>query len=327
MKTRLFILSFALVAVHVVAQEEYTWGMITFEEPVPDYFEIGDSSENIWQIGKPDKSFFESAYSQGNAMVTDTINSYPPDNYSYFDIAIGEFNNDSGFFVWDFFIEMKHKFDTNFHKDGGYITISYDNKQTWVNIINDTSPLFQTSPGYDYFFGSNENDPYMEGLYTTSDTLFNGEYGFSGNSGDWMTTRFGWYTIPVKSQMEFDTLYVRFNFISDSASGGLDTGHEGWMIDDIRLYSIDMGDGVKDEKNLEFTILPNPVRESAVVRMQAYREIELDIYDIQGRMIRRKRYFDNTPIVLDRGQLKSGVYFVRILTDGNMSGVRRLVVE
>jgi hypothetical protein len=43
---------------------------------------------NIWQIGKPQKSFFNKAFSLPNVMVTDTITSYPINNLSTFYIYI-----------------------------------------------------------------------------------------------------------------------------------------------------------------------------------------------------------------------------------------------
>jgi hypothetical protein len=39
---------------------------------------------NIWQIGKPQKPFFDCAYSYPRAIVTATILNYPPHNYSIF---------------------------------------------------------------------------------------------------------------------------------------------------------------------------------------------------------------------------------------------------
>ncbi|MDA3953800.1 MAG: transposase [Bacteroidales bacterium] len=40
-----------------------------------------DSSEPpIWQIGTPNKTFFDSAYSSPNAIITDTVNYYPINN-------------------------------------------------------------------------------------------------------------------------------------------------------------------------------------------------------------------------------------------------------
>src|SRR5690349_9118432 len=42
---------------------------------------------NIWQIGKPQKTAFDSAYSPLNVLVTDTINTYPINDTSIFTIV------------------------------------------------------------------------------------------------------------------------------------------------------------------------------------------------------------------------------------------------
>jgi len=107
---------------------------ITFEYSYP-YLEVDTSNQNIWQIGTPNKAFFDSAYSAKNAIITDTVNYYPIDNISYFDLLIGAFNfND--LYPWNIYVGIKHKYDTDTLKDGGFITISYDNRTTWMNIIN-----------------------------------------------------------------------------------------------------------------------------------------------------------------------------------------------
>ncbi len=47
-------------------------------------------TNNIWRIGIPSKTYLDSAYSIPYAIITDTINNYPINNYSYFDIIIDD---------------------------------------------------------------------------------------------------------------------------------------------------------------------------------------------------------------------------------------------
>ncbi len=82
------------------------------------YVSFSSDSNNIWQLGKPNKVFFDSAYSGTNAIITDTINSYSVTNHSYFDIKIP---SNSWFQLGNRIISFKHKFDTDSLKDGGYI--------------------------------------------------------------------------------------------------------------------------------------------------------------------------------------------------------------
>ncbi len=317
MKNIIVLLTILLTTLQSFAQrEEFVWDTITFEESY-EYLEIDTSVQNIWQVGEPNKNFFDSAFSPTKVIVTDTQNFYPINSNSYFDLKIGEFNYNY-YSHFDIFIEIKHKFDTDTLKDGGFITVSYDEGQTWTNIINDTSDFFIITPN---------NDGYESGmnLYTENDTLFNGEFGFSGHSDEWVTTWFTWHELFVRNRLGFDgdTMIIRFNFISDS----IETNREGWMIDNIKLYSVELEGGVDDIKPLEFKISPNHMNETAVIELSDYSEIELSIMDIQGRIVSQDKYTSNQPIIINRDKLNSGIYFVKIRTDKNLVGIRKLIVE
>jgi hypothetical protein len=316
MKNLILLLTISLTTLQSFAQwTEFVWDTITFEEPY-EFLVIDTSSQNIWQVGEPNKIFFDSAFSTTNAIVTDTLNFYPLNNNSYFDLKIGEFNYNY-YYPYDIFIEIKHKFDTDTLKDGGFITVSYDEGLTWTNIINDTSGFWSVTPGNDGYSGVN--------LYSDNDTLFNGEFGFSGYSNDWITTWFTWHIFPVKNNLDFigDTMIVRFNFISDN----IENNKEGWMIDDIKLYSVDLGGGINDIKSLKFIITPNPMNETAIIELNNYNEIELSIFNIQGQLVGQKNYFNNQSIIINRDKFNSGIYFVKIRTDDNSIGIRKLIIK
>ena len=59
------------------------------------YFYIDSGNvNNIWQIGKPQKSVFNAAHSAPNALLTDTVNHYPVnDTSSVTMLHIVEYNN------------------------------------------------------------------------------------------------------------------------------------------------------------------------------------------------------------------------------------------
>lgn len=312
MKKLFFLLTISLTTLQSFAQwTEFVWDTITFEAPY-EYLIIDTSSQNIWQIGAPNKIFFDSAYSINNAIVTDTLNFYPINNNSYFDLRIGAFNYNY-YYPDDIFIEIKHKFDTDTLKDGGFISVSYDQGLTWMNIINDTV-YGQATPSWD-----NLN------LYNYYDTLYNGEFGFSGHSNGWITTMFSWHYIPVKNNIDVigDTMIVRFNFISDS----IENNNEGWMIDNIKLYSVDLGGGINDTKSLKFNITPNPMNEISIIELESYSEIQLSIFNIQGQLVRQKRYFNNQSIIINKANFNSGIYFVKIRTDSNLIGIKKLIIK
>lgn len=314
MKNLILLIIILLTAQQLDAQrQEYIWNTIDFEEPC-EYVEIDTSSQNIWEIGKPSKILFDSAYSITNAIITDSINNYPINNYSYFDLYIGYFNID--WYPEDIFIEIKHKFDTDTLKDGGYITVSYDMGSTWRNIIMD-SVYGEVSPGWE---GSGSKN-----LYSEDDRLFNGEYGFSGNSKEWISTWFCWHLIPVKSSKDFigDTMIIRFNFISDS----IENNKEGWMIDNIKLYSEDLGGGIDSSMPLEFKIFPNPMKDFAFVDVKKDGKIEICLYDIRGQLHRQMHYEAYETIRFEKDNLTPGIYFLKIRTNENIVGVKKLIVK
>ena len=288
------------------------WDTITFEEPY-SYLTIDTSSQNIWQVGEPNKIFFDSAYSIYNAIVTDTINYYPANNNANFDLKIGEFNFFEQF-PFSICIEIKHKFDTDTLQDGGFISVSYDEGLTWMNIIKDTTDFWDDTP---------MNNGYN--LYSNSDSLYNGELGFSGHSNNWVTTSFCWFFYPVKNIAEFpgDTIIVRFTFISDS----IGDNKEGWIIDNIKLYSYDLGGSIYDKNSLDFQLIPNPITEYAKIKITDYQKALLRIFSIDGKIVKNQEYYHNQDITIKKNELKSGSYFISIKTDTNQYGIKKLIIN
>jgi len=319
MKNLILILTFLFSSLQLFSQyyTEFIWDTVNFEEPY-EYLTIDTSSQNIWQIGEPSKIFFDSAYSINKAIVTDTLNFYPINNNSHFDLLIGDFNfgyTNEDWFPYDIFIEIKHKFNTDTLKDGGFITVSYDNGNTWMNIIKDT------------VYNEGEATPAIENnnLYTENNILFNGEYGFSGNSNDWITTMFSWHFYATKYNNEFygDTMIIRFNFISDN----IENYKEGWMIDNIKLYSVDLGSNINKINPLEFSIQPNPMNETSTIFLNDYNKLKLSILNTYGEVIQKKEYFNNQTIIINKNELKSGVYFIKLTTDNNTTNVKKLIIR
>jgi len=286
---------------------------IKFETPYPHIL-IDTSNHNIWQIGVPHKALFREAYSLNKAIVTDTLKPYPINNHSYFDLYLSKENFNS--YGRNMFIEMKHKYDTDTLRDGGYISVSYDNGGTWVNIIDDLNTYWPVTPAW-----SDDN----WNLYTHQDTLFNGEFGFSGRSDGWVTMVFSWHYIPLKRSeiVPGDTMILRFHFVSDS----LETQKEGWMIDDIKLYAGYIGSGINHFKSLDFNIWPNPMAARCTIESSFLGNIELSILDVSGRQLRLENYNNAKIVNLERQNLPAGIYFVKLKTEDNYVGVKRLIIE
>ena len=294
-------------------EKEFTWDLIRFDSTY-QYVQIDTSKQNIWQIGTPYKVYFDSAYSIKRGIITDSINFYPINNYSYFDLFIGVFNYNN-YYPYDIFIEFKHKFDTNSLYDGGYLTISYDKGKTWTNIIEDLNS-WCSKPQLE-----NEN------LYSESDTLFNGEKGFSGNSKGWISTWFAWYECLVKSTYAdvSDTMILRFNFISDE----INTNKEGWLIDDIRLYSVELGGAINESDNDELIkIYPNPVNSNIIIDLRThYDAINIELIDMSGKSVYNNQFYSRNIISLDTDGLLTGFCFIKVMLNNDKILTKKILIE
>lgn len=140
-------------------------------------------NHNLWQIGKPNKVVFDSAYSLPNAIVTDTLNQYPPNDTSVFILGLRNFLRTSTWWHAVGYIYFHFQMDVD-SGSRGIIEYSSDTGQTWKNL------------------------PTIAG--TPPDTIT-----FTHSSFGWQ-----WYSIPF-FDINSDTLLLRFTFISDSdaASG------------------------------------------------------------------------------------------------------------
>lgn len=311
-KTFLFCLLSFLGGNTFAQLETFYWDTINFEEPY-QYLQLDESGQSCWQIGQPQKVYFDSAFSPSRAIVTDTINSYPASDLSFFDLKIGDFNYPN-WYPWSIWMEIKHKYDTDTLCDGGYISVSYDNGEHFMNIIHDTVYYGGVIPA-----GENEN------LYGSDGTLCNGEPGFSGRSDGWISTWFSWHYLLVKSQEEIgDTMVIRFNFVSDD----MDTAKEGWMIDNIKLYTVELAGGIRNQQEMGFSVYPNPIKQTAVVELQnRCHLVELEIFSLSGQLMYRQKDTETQMVDIQRSDLQPGVYLMKVTADKHLLGVKRLVVE
>jgi hypothetical protein len=271
------------------------------------YFNTPDStvkidtsiSGNIWQIGKPDKPIFDSAFDPPNAMVTDTILYYAPNNFSAFTIKV--YDPSWGLYSGDeYFVNFWHKFDTDSLKDGGYIEISYDNGSTWTNIVN--------AGGWDPYFYYQYGFP--------NPTIANGNAAFTGRSN-------GWQHATLVGCDEFDgpnSIYFRFVFSSDS----IQTNKEGWMIGHMFLsLGCSMCLGIHEPgKDALISMFPNPATDNLTIETPTHSTIQ--ILNIQGQLIKSlaasgaKTNVDHvgwSSWVGNVWSIPAGVYIVQVRTD------------
>lgn len=308
----IFCISFLILIGFTDAQSNFT---IDFEQS-DTVLKIDPLAGNLWQIGKPSKPIFNSAYLGLNAIVTDTLLPYPVNNKSSFTITLKGYTWFMGCASEMFFY---HRFNTDTLRDGGYIDVSYDGGLHWQNIIFDT--IMKQSPANPYV----DSIPYVHNCYGAGDTISGAIPAFSGNSNGWIETKIQWcFSVGVKSWPP-DSVMIRFNFKSD---GFQKDDKDGWMIDNIRFYTVLQGSlSNPSENSIEIQVSPNPARnETTLIFDNNERsQFNLVVYSCLGDHVFSKNTMDNN-VKIPLSAFKSGIYFYR-LTSPKSATEGKFIVE
>jgi len=269
-----------------------------------DYFLIVDTSQsnNLWQLGTPNKTVFNYGYWGPKAFVTDTLNPYPINNTSSFQFSMINCSwmtsgNCGGYM--ELWITIITKINSDSKKDGGTIEVSHNNSP-WVNLINDSLA---------YITGD---------IYSSNDTIHSmGKPGYSGNSDNWNQIDINYQ--PEMAQ-PFDTITLRFTFTSDS----IQTNKDGWMIGLIQMGG--NFEGIEEIQNDNLiSIYPIPASEEIVIQQKIKSEkSSIKIYDLTGRLILEKSNF--TEHKIDVQHLNNGIYMLKYSDTKNFS-IKKIVVQ
>lgn len=272
------------------------WGYLprsNFEDrDTSNYFYFDSTQINIWQIGKPMKTVFDSARSAPLALLTDTLNTYPVNNQSSYEFVI------FGDAVTE--IVFWHRFELDSLYDGGKIDVSSDGGVTWTNVVSDTV-----------------NDLVLNNFYATTDTIkaLNNEPGFTGTQG--------WTQSIITRRYGMNFLRFRFTFASDS----IDNSKDGWLIDDFGFLWTVLGIE-KTNPSAVIHIYPNPFTEGFTVAVHSNGEtIELvRVYSIHGSLISTSEPNDKRAEVSLAGVL-AGIYLVEVWTSGGHVLRRKVIAR
>jgi Secretion system C-terminal sorting domain len=294
MKKTLFIISFFAIVGSSSAQ--FIWH-INFDDNICSEHVFIDTVSNpncAWQIGQPDKTVFDSAFSLPNAIVTDTINPVPKNDTSTF-LFWHERDNWS---PWHFFVlRFWFKMDGS-ENDFGTIEISPNNKTNWINVLTEDSTysLEWWSP-----------KPTLKG--TTE-----GWQHFNLDLSDWASGG-GIFPIPMTA----DTIWFRFTYITDSLS----TPSDGWMMDSFELE--DWWESIaENEKKDLFSIYPNPASDKIKIELNQNATLHnIQIFNISGGILYQASA--NKALSIDVKQFNNGIYLLKYSNGKNFS-TKRFVV-
>lgn len=275
-------------------------GELLFEDtislsPLHEWIIIPSPDSNIWQIGKPVKTHFDSARTGDIAIVTDTLNYYPSNIDNHFLLSLPAFDS-----LWaEGILSFYHKYNTDTLNDGAFIEISYDRGQTWKNILSD---LVQISTNF-------------IGLYDEFDTIQGSIPAFSGSTAEWKYVELHWIWLALTKKSASEQLgrpTLKFRFKSDSSS----TDKDGWIIDDIVFRAYDVSGKIKKTSKYEINVYPNPANEFLTVDIPAkLAKCSINIYSFNGQLEIQESIGNST--IIDISGLSNGLYYFEIVKNHN----------
>ena len=290
------------------------------QQPYVYYFEppynaqtgefVLDSSNHIgsWQIGRPYKTVFKSAKSAPNAIVTDTLNSYPindtsvfvfkVDNYYYSQTPVGP--------KWYIFAGIQ--FDYKLDIDSGEIVkveLATDSGNHWVDLLKEDTT---------YGIGWSGDKP----DFTKSTTDWKR---FAAYFHQWAFASQGNDNSKYPHIFNTDSTYIRFTFISDSVQ----TNKDGWMIDNLYLGQYSTNIETIANNNL-ISIYPNPAKDYIYIKANYnyYAQAEATIYNLQGQEVYSTRNIPANGYV--HVNLPDGMYTL-VYSTGSERAVKQLVMQ
>ena len=259
-----------------------------------------NASDSLWQIGVPQKTILDAAFSLPNALITDTLDTYPINQSAEFIIQIYQISN-TGFPLIQ--LDWEQKTDLEMGVDGMIVEASYDETNSWNNVFTDPSLR-----------------PLVVGQYIL-DTLFNGEVGFAGST-DWEYVGLCWGTwfsddgtdvgIFENLNQNNSPLFVRFTFISDS----IDTQQEGFMMDDFGFKTEIVGAVNGNQITPQVKMFPNPASDHLTIEFEDTlgEEALVQIFSLVGRKVYSApaSFLSDNTLRISTTTIDPGQYFLRV---------------
>lgn len=293
MKKILFLIVLTLIVSKTFGQAFWD---IDFEDTTTVDRVIIDTTSNInniWQIGHPNKTIFNTAHSNPNAIVTDTANPYPTNDTSSFTVIhIASIGWEMSYPPW---IDIGGYYYVNSDSltDYGFIDFSPDLGNTWY--------LADSSLGW-----------CMGGRVMELPTL-------TGNSNGW---KHFYYCLQAPYPVAMgDTILYRFNFISDS----IQTNKGGLMFDNLHFE--DYYSGIEEVQNDNLiSVFPNPASDKLRIHVNSKvtDKIKIQIFNYAGQMLYENENYKGQSI--NTHQFSNGIYFLKY-SDTKYFAIKTFVIQ
>jgi hypothetical protein len=252
------------------------------------------NKSSIWQIGQPQKNTFTKAFSLPNSLVTDTINPYPINDTSIIVFKVPVWSHDWGAHT----ITFQYQLNTDSLNDFGKLEVSGDGGVSFINVLDKWNEY---------------------GFWWNGEIIQN----FTGNTYEWKR-----FSICVSGLLNSfpsaDTIQYRFSFTSD----GIQTGKDGWIIDNIEV--IDVTESTNEIDNNNFcTCYPNPTSNIIIIEYKTFKgdRFSLGMFNYKGQLIWRKS-FQEDKVNINVCSYENGTYFYQIIdTKNNFQTYNKFIIN
>lgn len=260
-----------------------------------------------WQVGHPNKPVFTSAYSEPNALVTDTLSPHMDSTTCYAQFTmVAEFPD-----VLGKSISFKYWSDMDSLLSFGWIEKQNSYTHAWNRL-----PI---------------SDAYLIWFEEAGELLTDSGAVFTGRTFGWHDARLHIECLGVLMEENMDrgggwsdTMRLRFAF-----RGATNTeGRDGWMIDNVDVTPIQCTGGTVEQFRSALVAFPDPADDQVTLRYtdEGGTGALVDILRADGTLVKRERWAASKTMTLPTSSLPSGIYAV-IVRSGSSNSTARIVIE
>ena len=277
--------------------------IVNFNDPNNVVQLLADSTTGDWQIGEPQKDFFGSAYSQPNAIMTDTVQPFTADIRSSFILKFSNSDTLNDEVHYSGTICFYHKLESEAGVDFAQVAVSTDQGNFWSDFTTDMGGWNVTQGNGTIEYSS---DFYNNWHFDGNDSL----YGFTGVIDEYRHTCMNicWISPVISGGLRSyppDSIWVKFSFLA----GPNAAQNAGWIIDDVTYDYYDCGTGLNELDLPPLKVYPQPASE----RLQFYKpentssQAHLHIFNAVGQIVKVIPY-ENEELSIDVQNWSSGLY-------------------
>jgi len=273
-------------------------------------------SDSLWCVGMPNKGVWDTttllSFSRPNALMTDTVNAYPPNNHSIFELNIKKpewtyYYN----YCWSrFLLQMGFACDTDSLNDGMYFEISFDGGDNFANLLDSTS-IINLPNGPDRI----ENFAFPQYSFVM-DTIV----GYSGIVKE-LTTQ-GVYMENIEAEFLWDDengfdvteAIIRVHFVSDS----IDNQRKGVIIDNLYVLVEEWChyvsiDDFEERTSDEVFVTPNPVSDLSKICFKNEKNelAQIRVFSNTGELVKVYATQENF-VEISKSEFTKGIYIFQI---------------